>query len=82
MTDEEYQFWTNVRNTHISINGRTPKSFTKKAMLDWYNKLHTDSAEYKMWGNGVAEPCVCFVMDGIAHTMAEQWAEPCNIGKE
>ena len=82
MTDEEYQFWTNVRNTHIAINGKTPKSFTKKAMLDWYNKLHTDSAEYKMWGNGVAEPCVCFVMDGIASAMAEQLAGPCNIGKE
>ena len=66
MTDEEYQFWTNVRNTHISINGRTPKSFTKKAMLDWYNKLHTDSAEYKMWGNGMALPCVLYVMQGIA----------------
>ena len=82
MTDEEYQFWTNVRNTHIAINGKTHKSFTKKAMLDWHNKLHTDSAEYKMWGNGVAEPCVCFVMDGIARAMAEQWAGPCNIGKE
>ena len=82
MTDEEYQFWTNVRNTHIAINGKTPKPFTKKAMLDWYNKLRTDSAEYKMWGNGVAEPCVCFLMDGIARAMAEQWAGPCNSGKE
>ena len=69
MTDEEYQFWTNVRNTHIAINGKTPKPFTKKAMLDWYNKLRTDSAEYKMWGNGVAEPCVCFVMEGIAEAL-------------
>ena len=82
MTDEEYQFWTNVRNTHIAINGKTPKSFSKNAMLDWYNKLHTDSAEYKMWGNGVAEPCVCFVMDGIARAMAEQWAGPCANRKE
>lgn len=65
MTDEEYQFWTNVRNTHIAINGKTPKSFTKKAMLDWYNKLHTDSAEYKMWGNGIALPCALYVMQGI-----------------
>ncbi|MEG1725783.1 MAG: hypothetical protein RR313_10355, partial [Anaerovoracaceae bacterium] len=24
----------------------------------WYNKLHTDGAEYKMWGNGVALPVV------------------------
>ena len=82
MSDEEYAFWTNVRNTHIAITGGKPRTFTKKAMLGWYNKLHTDSAEYKMWGNGVAEPCVCFVMDGIASAMVEQRAVPCDIGKE
>ena len=27
---------------------------------------HSDSAEYKMWGNGVALPCVYFVLSGIA----------------
>ena len=34
-------------------------------MLAWYNKLHTDSAEYKMWGNGIALPCALYVMQGI-----------------
>ena len=70
MSDEEYAFWTNVRNTHIAITGKSPKSFTKKSIINWYNKLHTDSAEYKMWGNGVAEPCVTFVMSGIAEALA------------
>lgn len=70
MSDEEYAFWANVRNTHIAITGKSPKSFTKKSIIDWYNKLHTDSAEYKMWGNGVAEPCVTFVMSGIAEALA------------
>ena len=28
---------------------------------------HIDSAEYKMWGNGVALPNVCFVLAGIVH---------------
>lgn len=69
MSDEEYAFWTNVRNTHIAITGKSPKSFTKKSIINWYNKLHTDSAEYKMWGNGVAEPCVTFVMSGIAEAL-------------
>lgn len=26
---------------------------------------HSDSAEYKLWGNGVALPCVYFVLSGI-----------------
>lgn len=35
-------------------------------MLAWYNKLHSDSAEYKMWGNGIALPNALYVMQGIA----------------
>ena len=63
--DDEYQFWLGVRNTHAAINGKTTKEYTKKQMLTWYNKLHTDSAEYKMWGNGIALPTALYVMQGI-----------------
>ena len=65
-TDGEYQFWLNVRNTHATINGKTVKPYTKAQMLTWYNKLHTDSSEYKMWGNGIALPNALYVMQGIA----------------
>ena len=65
-TDEEYSFWLNVRNTHAEINGRTTKDYTKEQMLKWYNKLHSDSSEYKMWGNGIALPNALYVMQGIA----------------
>ena len=68
-TDEEYEFWLNVRNTHAEINGKTVKSYTKDQMLNWYNKLHTDSAEYKLWGNGIALPCALYVMQGIADVL-------------
>ena len=64
-TDEEYRFWLDVRNTHADINGKPQKEYTKAQMLTWYNKLHTDSAEYKMWGNGMAFPCVLYVMEGV-----------------
>lgn len=65
-TEEEYQFWLNARNLHASINGKAVKDYTKQQMLTWYNKLHTDSSEYKMWGNGIALPCALYVMQGIA----------------
>ena len=71
-TEEEYRFWLDVRNTHASINGRQVREYTKAQMLAWYNKLHTDSAEYKMWGNGVALPTVSYVMQGIALAMVQQ----------
>ena len=64
-SDEEYRFWLDVRNTHAAINGKPVKDYTQKQMLTWYNKLHTDSAEYKMWGNGIALPCALYVMQGI-----------------
>ena len=66
LTDEEYAFWLEVRNTHAAINDKAVKDYTREQMLTWYNKLHTDSAEYKLWGNGIALPCVLYIMQGIA----------------
>ena len=68
-TDEEYKFWLEVRNTYAIINDKQVKDYTKQQMLTWYNKLHTDSAEYKMWGNGIALPNALYVMQGIADVM-------------
>lgn len=70
MTDEEYSFWLDVRNTYAAINGKRTKPFTKSQMLSWYRKLHTDSSEYKMWGNGIALPNALYVMEGIAEVTA------------
>ena len=64
-SDAEYSFWMNVRNTYAAINGKAVRKYTRQQMLAWYNKLHTDSAEYKMWGNGIALPCALYVMQGI-----------------
>lgn len=66
LTDEEFQFWLAVLNTHAAINGKQTKEYTKPQILTWYNKLHTDSSEYKMWGNGIALPNALYVMQGIA----------------
>lgn len=68
-TDEEYRFWLSVRNTHTAINGKPQKAYTKAQMLTWYNKLHTDSSEYKMWGNGISLPTALYVMQGIAEAL-------------
>lgn len=68
-TDEEYRFWLDVRNTHAAINGKAERQYTKEQILTWYNKLHTDSAEYRMWGNGIALPTALYVMQGIAEEL-------------
>ena len=74
-TDEEYRFWLNVRNTHAAINGKAQKDYTKDQMLTWYNKLHTDSSEYKMYGNGIALPCALYVMQGIKEALIHDGME-------
>lgn len=68
-TDEEYRFWLDVRNTNATINGKPQKDYTKDKILKWYNKLHNDSSEYKMWGNGISLPTALYVMQGIAEVL-------------
>jgi len=63
--EEEISFWTEVFDTYARINSKKTK--TQNQIIKWLQNPHTDSAEYKMWGNGVALPCVCFVMAGIAY---------------
>ena len=68
-TPEEYQFWLDVRNTHAAINGKAVKDYTESQMLTWYNKLHTDAAEYKMWGNGIALPPALYCLQGMVDAL-------------
>lgn len=72
LTDEEYKFWLDVRNTHAEINGKAVKEYTREQMLTYYNKLHTDSSEYKMWGNGIALPNALYVMQGISDQLEKR----------
>lgn len=58
------EFWEEVRKTHAEITGKKYKPV--KDIKKWYDKLHTDSAEYKMWGNGIALPNAEYVLHGIS----------------
>ena len=64
-TDGEIQFWTNVWNEWNSINHKKPK--TEKQIRKWLANPYSDSAEYKLYGNGIALPCAWFVLAGIAY---------------
>lgn len=63
-TVEDMNFWRGVFKTYAEIMGTKPKS--DKQIIEWLKSPRSDSSEYKMWGNGVALPCVWFVMAGIA----------------
>lgn len=71
LSDEELAFWQGVRDTCSLIAGKPSKKYSAETLTKWYNSLHTDSAEYKMWGNGIALPCAAFVLEGIAEALME-----------
>ena len=62
-TDEEMYFWHKAFKTYSEVTGCKMKS--DKQIAKWLKNPYSDSAEYKMWGNGVALPCVWFVLCGI-----------------
>ena len=66
-TEEDLMFWRDVFETHRKIAGTASKPKTDKQIIKWLKDPHSDSAEYKMWGNGVALPNVYFVLSGIVY---------------
>ena len=65
-TAEDVAFWTEVFETYRKALGKSTKPKTERQIVKWLKQPHTDSAEYRLWGNGVALPCVYFVLAGIA----------------
>ena len=66
-TENEIEFWTEVFDAHRKVMGTSSKPKSRTQIIKWLKEPHSDSAEYKMWGNGVALPNVCFVLSGIVY---------------
>ena len=66
LTDEEADFWENVRKVYAEANSKQYKPMKRESLLKWYNKLYSNKKEYKMWGNGIALPCASFILGNIA----------------
>lgn len=64
-SDEELTFWKEVFETYRTIVSKGKKSKTENQIKKWLSNPYTDSAAYKMWGNGVALSCVIYVLSGI-----------------
>lgn len=78
-TDEEVDEWMEIFNTHsLVVNGK-PSSKSRNQVIKWLRDPHSDSAEYKMWGNGVALPCVDYIMAGIAYWSQQEIEEKQDV---
>lgn len=65
-SEEEIDRWEGVFETFRQLTDPGKKPKTRKQIAKWLKDPYADAAEYKMWGNGVALPCVYFVLSGIA----------------
>ncbi|MCM1062591.1 MAG: DNA cytosine methyltransferase [Eubacterium sp.] len=66
-TDEEIDWWYDVFETHRKAIGKSTKPKSRKQVEKWLKNPYSDSAAYKMWGNGIAMPCAWFVLAGIVY---------------
>lgn len=62
-TEEEMTFWKQVFKTYSEVYETPMKS--DKQILKWLKNPFTDSAAYKMWGNGVALPVVFYILNTL-----------------
>ncbi len=66
-TEKDLGFWREVFETYRKAAAPDSKPKSDAQIIKWLKDPYSDSAEYKLWGNGVALPCVHFVLAGIAY---------------
>ena len=71
-TQADIDYWKEVFETHRKVMGTSSKPKSESQIIKWLKDPHSDSAEYKMWGNGVALPNVFFVLSGIVWASGQE----------
>lgn len=66
-TEADIDYWSKIFIEYGKIKG-LKKEKTRKQIAKWLRSPHPDAAEYMIWGNGCALPCVCFVLSGIRYS--------------
>ena len=66
-TEEDIAFWTDIFETYRKVITHAKRPKTRDQIVKWLRDPHLDSSEYRLWGNGVALPCVWFVLAGIVY---------------
>ena len=68
-TKEEINLWAERFETYRLITDPEKKPKSRKQIEKWLKNPNSDSAEYKMWGNGMALPCIMYVLQGVVQTL-------------
>lgn len=65
-TEEDIAWAAEVWERWRLITSPNTKPKSRNQLIKWLQNPHSDAAEYKLWGNGIALPCAVRVMEGIA----------------
>lgn len=71
-TEADIEFWTEVFETYRLTTGSAIKPKTRSQIISYIKDPYSDATEYKLWGNGVALPCVKFVLGAIVNLMEKE----------
>ena len=66
-SEEQVDRWQTVFETFNKAIGKDCKPKSRKQIEKWLNNPYSDSAAYKMWGNGIAACNAWFVLAGISY---------------
>ena len=59
----QFTFWREIFDRYTDMMSIQRKS--DKQIKKWLKNPYSDSAAYKLWGNGIALPCAVFVLAAI-----------------
>jgi len=65
-SESEVDYFYNVFETNRRALGKETKPKSRAAVKKWLQNPYSDSAEYRLWGNGICKQCAEFVFEGIA----------------
>ena len=72
-TEDDVLYWKMVFKEHSKALGISKKEKTDNQIRKWLQNPESDSAKYKLWGNGIALPCAMMVMEGIVKVMKYEY---------
>lgn len=64
-TEDDIAWAAEVWERWRLITSPNTKPKSRNQLIKWLKNPHSDAAEYKLWGNGIALPCAVRVMEGI-----------------
>ena len=65
-SEEDIAYWAEVFETYRRATDPSKKPKTRNQIVKWLKQPYSDSASFRMWGNGMAYPCMLHIMQGIA----------------